>query len=488
MAVTLTQLLVVPTTSEIAQTILANLAAQSPPLPTSSWQSGSVPQVLVAVFADSSQNLYQALATIAAGGYLGLSSGDWLTLLAQQNYLVYRDAPVATQGLVQFTDSGGGPYTLTAGSTTVSNGGSLSYMALTGGTLPAGKSVFVSVQASAPGQAGNVANGAINTLVTALAGVSVSNVVPWITVLGTASVKTRGYVKLTNAAGGSTAAGTISINDGAGHTYTNVNAVTLSAGVQTEVLFEAAAAGTAYNVGNGLITTVAADGTLPGSTTCVNSAPSVNVTSWITRSGSDEQSDASVTAECQNRLLALGVGWTSAAIEYLVGQATITTGEVVTRTSVVTNPGGVAGLVGVYIATASGAPASQTVTDVQGYLNDRRTLTSSITVTAASTKAITITGTVYVPASYLSTAQATASVNLAALAANTPIGGSADAGYSVQLEDIVSAIKAASYNSSGNNTNPASPTQISLSAPAADVALASTEVPVFTVNLTWSGV
>lgn len=488
MAVTLTQLLVVPTTSELATLLLADLAAQSPPLPTTSWQSGSVPQVLVAVFADSEQNLYQSQSLIAAGGYLGLATGDWLTLLAQQNYLVYRDAPVATQGLVQFTDSGGGPYTLTAGSTTVSNGGSQTYVALTGGTLPVNRSVFISAQAALPGQASNVANGAINTLVTALVGVSVSNVVPWISVLGTASVRTRGYIKLTNATGGTTAAGTISVNDGAGQTYTNVDAVTLAAGVQTEVLFEAAAVGTAYNVGNGLITTVAADGALVGVTTCVNSAPSVNVTSWITRSGSDEQSDASVTAECQNRLLALGVGWTSAAIQYLVEQAPITSGEVVTRTSVVTNPGGVAGLVGVYIATASGAPASQTVTDVQSYLDDNRTLTSSITVTAATTKAITITGTVLVPSSYLSTAQATASVNLAALAANTPIGGSADAGYAVQLEDIISAIKAAQYDSSGNNTNPASPTQISLSAPAADVPLASTEVPVFTVNLTWTGV
>lgn len=485
MAATLTQLLVVPTTSALAQTILADLAAQDPPLPTTSWQSGSVAQVLIAVFSDSEQNLYQSQSAIAAGGYLGLATGDWLTLLAQQNYLVYRAAPVATQGLVQFTDSGGGPYTLTAGTTTVSNG-SRTYVAQTGGTLPLNKSVFIRVGASLPGQAGNLANGAITTLVTALAGVTVSNVVPWISVLGTAAVKTRGYIKLTSAGGGSFAVGACTVNDGTGHSYTNVSATTLAAATQTEVLFEAAAVGTAYNVGNGLITTVGVDPL--GDITCTNTAPSVNITSWITTSGSDEQSDASLTTECRNRLLALGVGWTAAAIEYLVSQAPISTGESVTRTSVVTNPGGIAGLVGVYIATAAGAPASQTVTDVQTYLDDNRTLTSSITVTAASTKAITITGTASVPAAYLSTAQANATVNLAALAANTPIGGSAAAGYAVQLEDIVSAIKAATYDSSGNNTNPASPTQLSLSAPAADVALASTEVPVFTVNITWTGV
>ena len=474
---TLSQLLLVPTSAETADAILALLAAQSPALPTTSWQSGSVPQVLVAVFADSEQDLFASREEVVSGGYLGLATGDWLTLLASQNYLVDRAEPVSTQGLELFTDSGGGPYTLTAGTTTVSNG-SRTYVATAGGTLPLNKSVFVPVQASVAGQAGNVANGALTTLVTALAGVTVSNPVPWLTVVGTAAVKARGYVKLTNAAGGSTGVGTVSVNDGAGHTYTNVDAVTLVAGVQTEILFEAAVVGTAYNVGNGLITTVAADGALPGPTTCTNTAPSVNVTSWITRSGSDEQTDASLTTECQDRFLSLGVGWTSAAIEYLVLQAPISTGEAITRTRVATSLT-IAGRVDVTVATATGAPQAQSVTDVQTYLTDHRSLTSAIVVAAATTHAVTITATVKVPATYLSTAQANASVNLAGLAADTPIGGSDDAANKVQLEDIIAAIKAASYDSSGNNTNPASPTQINVTAPAADVLLASTEVPVF---------
>lgn len=473
---TLSQLLLVPTSAETADAILALLAAQSPALPTTSWQSGSVPQVLIAVFSDSEQDLFASRNEIAAGGYLGLATGDWLTLLASQNYLVNRADPVATRGLELFADSGGGPYTLTAGTTTVSNG-SRTYVATAGGTLPLNKSVFVPVQARDAGQAGNVANGALTTLVTALAGVTVSNPVPWLTVVGTAATKSRGYVKLTNAAGGSTGVGTVSVNDGAGHTYTNVDAVTLVAGVQTEILFEAAAVGTAYNVGNGLITTVAADGTLPGATTCTNT-PSVNVTSWITRSGSDEQTDASLTTECQDRFLSLGVGWTSAAIKYLVLQAPISTGEAITKTRVATS-NTVAGRVDVTVATATGAPATQSVTDVQTYLTDHRSLTSAIVVAAATTHAVTITATVKVPATYLSTAQANASVNLAGLAADTPIGGSDDAANKVQLEDIIAAIKAASYDSSGNNTNPASPTQINVTAPAADVLLASTEVPVF---------
>jgi hypothetical protein len=482
---TLSELLVQYTSAEIAQQILDELAAQDPPIPVTSWQSGSIAPTLIAVFADSESNLEEGRYNVATGGYLSLASGDWLTLLADQNYGVSRAEAVAAQGLVLISDSGGGPHTITSGVTTVSNG-TRSYLATASSSVPLNKSLFVPVQAVLVGQAGNVANGAITTLVTAMAGASASNPIPWISRIGTSAIKTQGYIKLTSVGGGSVGVGACTVSDGAGHLYTNAEAVTLAAATQTEVLFEAAAVGTAYNVGPGLITTVTVNPL--SDISCTNTAPSVNITSWVTRAGSDAQSDASLRSECQNLLLARGVDWTSAGITYLVQQAPITDGTQITRIQVVSNPGSVAGTVAVYIASAAGAVSSGAVTDVQTYLDANRSLCATITAISASALPITITGTAKAPTSYLAQAQASASANLAALAASTPIGGSLATNYSVQLEAIISAISNASYDTSGNQTNPAAVTQLSLSAPVGDTALATGEVPTFTVNLTWVGV
>ena len=481
----LQELLVQYTSAEIAQQILDTLAAQDPPLPVTSWESGSVPQTMVSTFADSEANLYTAQYNVAQGGYLGLATGDWLTLLAFQNYGTERAGAVNTQGLVQLTDAGGGPHTITANVTTVASG-SKRFVATSAATLPLNSKIFIPVQAVIAGNAGNVSNNTITTLITALAGVSVSNPIPWISRIGTASVATQGYVKITNSAGGTTGAGTIIVSDSSGLQYTNVSAVTLVATVQTSVLFEASAVGTNYNVGNGSITTVVSDGALTGTTTATNTAPSSG--SWITRSGSDEQSDSSLRTESQNLLLARGIDWVAAGIEYLATNAPITSGSVISRVRVVSNPGGVAGKIAVYVATSAGAPTVGDVADVQSYLDDNRSLTSTVEVLPAVVLPITITATASVPSAYLATAQSNASTNLAALEADTPIGGDPNAGNAIQLEDIIAAIKSASYNSLGQNTNPASPTVINVTAPAADVALAADEIPDFTVNITWTGI
>lgn len=485
MTMTLTQLLDTPTTEEITATILSDLASQNPALPTTSWQAGSVPKTMVGVFADSESNLYEGRYNVASGGYLGLATGDWLTLLAAQNYGVERTDAVSTQGLVQFTDAGGGPHAITSGSTTVASG-TRRYVASASSTLPLNKSIFVPVRASTTGLSGNVGNGAITTLVTALVGVTVSNVVPWISRIGTASVATRGWVKLTSTAGGSFAAGACTVSDGAGQLYTNVQATTLAATTQTEVLFEAVAVGTAYNVGNGLITTDTVDPL--GDITCVNSAPSVNVTSWITTAGSEQQTDASVTTESRNVLLARGIDWIRAGIELLTTETVLSSGTVITRVKVVSNPSGVAGKIGVWAASSAGAILAGDVAEIQASLDDQRSLCATVQVQSASNLTVNIVGTVTVPAAYLATAQSAANTNLAGLAASTPIGGNTDTANTLQLEDIIAAIKNATYDSSGVNTNPASPLTIAISQPAADVSLAVDQVPIFSVALTWTGV
>lgn len=480
----LADLLVTPTTTELEQDILDDLAAQSPPLPVTAWQDDNPLKVTAAVVGSSRSNLYQAQYNIASGGFLSLATGSWLTLLAYEIYGVSRTASVATRGLVQLTDAGGGPHTIVAGTTTVASG-SRTYLATAGATLPLNSKIFVPIRATELGIGGNVANGAITTLVTALVGTTVTNPIPWISRIGTAALETQGYVRLTSVGGGLVGAGACSVTDGAGHTYSTVYAVTLAAGTPTEVLVQATAVGTGYNLGNSTITTVSVDPL--GDLTVSNPAPSINVTSWITTAGSEEQSDTSLRQACRDVLLSRGISWTEAGIRLLATQTVTTSGTVITRTKAAPS-GTIAGQIDVSIAGDAGAVLAGDVADVQTVLNNARSLGSTPVVSSASNLGITITGTVSVPVAYLVQAQTTANLNLAALAAGTPIGGDVNAGYAVQLEDLIAAIKAPSYNSSGTNTNPGSPTAINLTAPAGDTALGATQVPVFTVNLTWTGV
>lgn len=482
----LSDLLTVKTAATYQAEILADVVDVSivtTPLPVTAWQPGSVARTLIAVQAVIAADFDTAKRAIAEGGFLSTATGDWLTLLAEEVYDTTRDAAVATRGLVLLTDSGGGPYTKGASKVSVSNGAGRAYQSLEGITLPASGSLFVHVQAESAGANWNVSNSTITTLVSAMAGVTCDNPVPWITTIGTASVATVGTIKLTSTGGGAILVGGVTVSDGT-LTYTNSEALTLAAGTPTDVEFTATAVGNAYNVGNDTITTVTVDPL--GDISCNNPAPSSGT--WIYTSGSDQQSDALLRTECQNRWAVLGVGWTEAAIDYLAKQAATSTP--ITRTKVVTNPGGVAGLVGVWVATAAGVPSGGDVAIVQAYFDaDRTTLTSTIEVNAVTSLTVTITGTVKVPSAYLGTTQASVTDNLIQLEQSIPIGGSADASNAVQLEDILSAIKDAVYDSSGANTNPGSPVEITLTAPLGDTALTAYQVPDFDYSgLVFTGV
>lgn len=490
---TLEDLTAAKTAAEFETEILADLADTSvtgttQPFPVTSWQSGGVARTLIAVWAVLSRSFNDLIRAVTQGVLLELSSGAWLTLLAYNVYQVTRDAAVSTVGLVELTDASGSPTTFAAGELTVTDSSGRRFQNDLAATLPANGSHFFRVvamndDATLTPSGYNVSNSTITTLVTAVAGVTCNNPVPWITVFGRTGVATRGYIVLTSATGGAIGVGGCGVDDGAGHGFLNVDAVTLVAGVPQSVLFEAAFALATYNVGTGELTNVAVDPI--GDIVAVNSAPASGT--WITTSGADEQSDASLRTECKEKWSTLGVGWTSDAIKYLAKQAVTSTP--VTDAKVETNPGGVSGLVGVTVRSAAGAMSGGDVAIVQAYLDAHRTLTSDITVSSATTLTIAISGVVYVPAAYLGTAQATATTNLIALEASVPVGGDDDAANAVQLEDILAAIKAPAYDATGVNTNPASPLRIQLTAPTGDTALTAYQVPDFDYSgLTYVGV
>lgn len=489
---TLEDLTAAKTADEFKAEILSDLADPSvtgttQPFPVTSWQAGGVIRTLIAVWSVISRSFNDLIRAVTQGVLLELSSGAWLTLLAYNVYQVTRDAAVSTVGMVQLTDVSGAPTVVGVGDLTVSDSSGRRYQNDLAGTLPASASHFFRVVAmnddpTLTPSGYNVSNSTITTLVSALAGVSVNNPIPWLTVFGTAAVKARGYVNLTSTGGGAVGVGGVTVTNGT-WSYTNVDAITLVAATPQAVLVEATIVGVQHNLGNGEVDTVSVDPL--GDITAANPAPSSGT--WITTSGADEQADSSLKAECREKWSTLGVGWTTDALKYLAKQAATSTP--VTDAKVETNPGGVAGLVGVTVRSAAGAMSGGDVAIVQAYLDANRTLTSDITVASATTLTIAISGVVYVPAAYVGAARATAVTNLIALEASVPVGGDDDAANAVQLEDILASIKAASYDATGVNTNPASPLRIQLTAPTGDTALTAYQVPDFDYSgLTYVGV
>ena len=90
---------------------------------------------------------------------------------------------------------------------------------------------------------------------------------------------------------------------------TNTSAVTVSSAATTSFTVRAEGSGSAYDVANDTITAVLSPA-LAGLS--VNNPSS----SWVTRSGADEESDASVRARCRARWSTLGRGANLDAYEY----------------------------------------------------------------------------------------------------------------------------------------------------------------------------
>lgn len=150
----------------------------------------------VEMFAAGLAKVDETVAKIAAGAFLGTAVGDWLRLRAKSGHDVDYKQATQTRGTVRLTcASTAGPYTIVAGQVWVgraANGAlpARRYQNTTGGALPSGGTLDVTVIAEAPGSAYNLAVGQITTLFSGLSGVSVSNPgsgspAQWITSAGT---------------------------------------------------------------------------------------------------------------------------------------------------------------------------------------------------------------------------------------------------------------------------------------------------------------
>ena len=175
MALTLNDLLTLPTEDELTDSFLALLAAAG--FPVTSWQVGGVARTMARLVARGLVKVGTLVSLIAKGGLNRYSTGEWLTQLAREVYENERLRATFAQGQVQLGLSSAlaGPYTIAVGQLWFAWNGKR-YRNTTG--TPVGSpltfpdAVVLSIKAESPGAAYNAPDNLL-TLQTPLAGMTV---------------------------------------------------------------------------------------------------------------------------------------------------------------------------------------------------------------------------------------------------------------------------------------------------------------------------
>jgi hypothetical protein len=141
-------------------------------------------------------------------------------------------------------------------------------------------------------------------------------------------------------------------------------------------------------------------------------------TSWISSSGTDEETDEALRARCKARWPSLGVAPTVDVYDLWARTASPT----ITKTRAVPSPT-IPGQVDLYLATAAGVTPGADVTAVADYVAAREPLTMTSNVQSACVGAIAVQATLYVENGRQGTAAVEAEAALEALVAGLDIGG-----------------------------------------------------------------
>lgn len=174
-APTLEELTTPLTRAEVQASIYSTLTALG--VNTTVWKPGSVVRTMIVAVSIVLAAFSKLQTDIAKSGFLELSVGPWLTLVARYVYGVERDLATFATGAVTLDNSGGGVYALDPDDLifsnpitgkTYRNTAAVSIAALQTG-------VVVAIQATEVGTASSAAPGAITVLTTPLIGVTCSN-------------------------------------------------------------------------------------------------------------------------------------------------------------------------------------------------------------------------------------------------------------------------------------------------------------------------
>lgn len=153
----------------------------------SSWQEGSIPRTILEYLAKFRSDGSILINTIASGGLNELATDDSLTLLSDSHYDNQRSEGVRTIGDVTLTvASGSGPYSKGVGTVIVRDPvRNLRYRNVNALSLSDAAPTTDAFEAEVIGSASNDPGlDEVSQLVTALAGVTLTNAVDWVTTAG----------------------------------------------------------------------------------------------------------------------------------------------------------------------------------------------------------------------------------------------------------------------------------------------------------------
>ena len=118
--------------------------------------------------------------------FLGLASGDWLTLLAYYGFNVQRIPATFAGGIATFSNVGGGIYSYVAGAVTIQDAvtgktyTNTAPLSIGAGSLSVPTIVTCPFQAQTAGAASSANAGDVSAIVTTMTGVSVTNALPFV--------------------------------------------------------------------------------------------------------------------------------------------------------------------------------------------------------------------------------------------------------------------------------------------------------------------
>lgn len=408
MSKTLAELVDTKTQAEAFDDLLTALKAVG--FPTTGWGTTSVPRRILWALAGAWAAITVLIAFIAAGGLVKLATGDWLDLLADQNY----DEPRTLAGFAEGTfwigdNASAGPYTITAGQLWFTTANGYRFTNTAGGTLDLDGVLSLPMIAEFAGAGHNVAEGAVTELSTPLPGV--------------------GYANHTDPLNTGTGGMTLIASGTPASEYDFDLEVTTSGAPGTTGVFRWRANGGAWTSS----VPMPASPTLLGATgvyvefpdaryttldtfTWSSGATSYNPTpDWLTTPGVDDESDETLREACRTKWATLSVADPDDWWVYHC-QHEPTYGATITRVLVengMSHTPPVAGVVDLYLATSTGAPTGTAITAIQAYMTPRIPSCVLATVYAATNVNVTVQAVLYVRTGKATAAEAEAAATLA---------------------------------------------------------------------------
>lgn len=173
MALSVSQLKTPPTREETTAWLLER--ARELGFQTTGWQEGRIQNTILNVIATGITFCAQLSADTVRNIYSEEASGAGLTLLSKNSFDNTRESAAKAAGEFLMTNGGTVAHVVTVGQLLIEDVNGVQFSNTEADTIPAGGSISLDFEATLAGASGNIANNATLTLVTPLAGVTVTN-------------------------------------------------------------------------------------------------------------------------------------------------------------------------------------------------------------------------------------------------------------------------------------------------------------------------